>query len=323
MNDWSALIGIIAEADHHEEVYEPEDLAEELGESGFDSISQTLAVWNDEALVAYAVIRANEEPRFDGLGQVSIELGVHPEWRGMGIEEESLGRAERVAARLAADACPGCRYVVRLGDRSDDPALLRVLARNGFEKVRTFHEMHRPSRGAGDGGQSLPDCSAPMGGVTIRPVSAEDGEAIREAHNDAFRAHWGSSPMSVAEWTTLMESRTTRPAASRIAVDESGCVLSYALIGEWVPGDLYILLVGTRKAHRKQGLAHAVLSELLRAADGAHGAVNRVELDVDSASETDAGRLYTELGFNTVRTMAVYQKTRGPERPFLLPVRTS
>lgn len=38
-----------------------------------------------------------------------------------------------------------------------------------------------------------------------------------------------------------------------------------------------------------------------------------VELDVDSNSPTEAGRIYTSFGFVTVRTIAIYQKTENTQ----------
>ncbi len=308
LQQWSDLITIIAEADQHEEVYSVEDLLEELEFVNFDPEAHSFATWANDTLVAYSAVRVREDPRFDGLGQVSLEIGIHPDWRGQGLETELLEQAETVGHHLVKERTPGVNYDLRLGVRGNHPALLEALESHGYTRVRIYHEMHRLTA---EQQAPLPNLSSPQPGITVRPVTWLDIDELRDAHNDAFRQHWGAGLRSEAEWRELMESHVTRLDASRIAVDESGQVLSYAVVDEWVPGNLYIPMLGTRREYQHRGLAHAVLSEVLRAVDD--GATERVDLNVDSDSPTDAGRIYTSFGFVTVRTIDIYQKTEKPQ----------
>ena len=304
VGEWSALMDAIAEADQHEETYGPEDLAEELGFTGFDARAHSVTVWDGDRLVAYTQVHGRDDVRFDGLSQVSFDIGIRPQWRERGLEHLLLARCEDIGRALSQERTPGIDYVMRVDFRGNNPSLLREFETNGYERARVFHEMQRP---AGVLAGTVAEGALSMQGVTIRPVVLADGEALRNAHNDAFRQHWGSGPRGVDEWRELMESRTTRLSASRIAVNEDGLILAYAFVSQWLEGELYILLVGTRPEYQRRGLAHAVLAEVLRAADD-DPAVDRVSLDVDSDSPTDAGSIYTDCGFVAVRTMDVYQK---------------
>lgn len=304
---WSELLDIVAKADDHEEVYTPEDLAEELDSTGFDPGVHSFAAWSRDQLIGVATVHSRSEPRFDGYGQISFDLAVHPNWRGRGIEPELLDCCEKIAPGLADSRTPGVDYVTGTHVRGSDPTLLALLDARGYRHARTYHDMQRP---VSRPGSPLPDMTHPLPGVTVSAVHASDEEAVRLAHNDAFRQHWGAGPRGAVEWHEMMESRTTRLEASRIAIDADGQVLSYALVAQWAPGELFVLLVGTRRDYQHRGLARAVLSEVLRAADAGSGgeSVQRVDLDVDSDSPTEAGRLYTGFGFQTVRSHAVYQR---------------
>ena len=82
---WSALINTLATADGSGEFYEPEDLAEELGETGLEPSTDTWAVWADEQLVAYGQLRVGFTTQADGTVRCQLDGGVHPEWRGRGV----------------------------------------------------------------------------------------------------------------------------------------------------------------------------------------------------------------------------------------------
>lgn len=191
--------------------------------------------------------------------------------------------------------------MVESGD-AKDPAW-ELLAENGFVRARYFHDMKRKVLEQ----EELPDLSQPGEGVTVRPVLASDQDAVRLAHNDAFQSHWGSGPESEDEWAAEFTASTMRPKWSRVAVDQNGRVLAYALVGEWNRGRPYIMLVGARPETRGRGLGRAALSELLRGAIE-DPSIECVYLDVDSENPANAGSLYERLGFETTRTWAAFEK---------------
>ena len=107
-----------------------------------------------------------------------------------------------------------------------------------------------------------------------------------------------------------MEARAFRPDCSFVSVAADGLVDAYVLAFGYVPGELYIGLVGTRPRARGRGLARACLSASLRAA--AERGYAEVELSVDAQNATGAGRLYESMGFQPVRVTAAYSKLVPP-----------
>src|SRR5699024_10330228 len=83
-----------------------------------------------------------------------------------------------------------------------------------------------------------------------QPLTENLYEATRLAHNDAFASHWGSAPISAQRWKGVVTGNAARPSLARVAVDAGGTVLAYCTTGQWVEGELYVTLVGTRQAAR-------------------------------------------------------------------------
>lgn len=76
------------------------------------------------------------------------------------------------------------------------------------------------------------------------------------------------------------------------------------LAAEWVPGELYLSLIGSDPALRGRGLARTALRHCLQSAAAA--GYGKVDLHVDSDSPTGATRLYESVGFEVISTSATY-----------------
>jgi ribosomal protein S18 acetylase RimI-like enzyme len=124
-----------------------------------------------------------------------------------------------------------------------------------------------------------------------------DSRLIR---NEAFHDHWGSTEITSESWGHFMASAAFRPQFSFLAYVDSepaGCVISYEYEGDPTATgrDLYVSLVGTRKAHRKRGIATALLTRAL--SDARTAGFETGSLEVDADSPTGALGLYVALGF--------------------------
>lgn len=113
----------------------------------------------------------------------------------------------------------------------------------------------------------------------------------------------------------MISARSFRAERSRILVsnDQAGDaqqVLSYVLVSEWSPGELYVARVGSARDSRGKGYAARVLSEVVDSA--LEDDFSKVELSVDAHSPTGAVGLYARLGFSVTRTNVVYRKTVRP-----------
>lgn len=174
----------------------------------------------------------------------------------------------------------------------------------GYAVVRYFNQLVRPLPGEVPAQPELPT------DVRLVPVSDDLKEAVREAHNAAFRDHFGSSEVPPAAWDHRWAARASRHDLSSLAVDGAGRVLAYVLCQVWEEGELYVATVGTVAEARGRGLAQACLARSLRLAVD-EGGFTRADLHVDSASPTGATRLYARLGFETARVFARFERPQG------------
>ena len=305
---WSRLCNLLAEADQTGEFYEPEDLAEELVDPGFDAHLDSLAAWDGTDMIGFVQVDVADALR-DGVGRGSIMGGVHPGFRRQGLGGKLMDFAEARVQEICTNLHPRAPLSVDLHanlDVMDSDVLPRS---RGYVPVRYFQQMClvlerlEPSR--------LPVPKVETA-TEIRTYSPGYADGVRDAHNEAFADHWGSTTHSARRWATFTSARSFRPGFGRLLVESApredplGRVLSDVLSSEWVPGELYVDLVGTRRAARGRGYAAVLLAEVLRAAAAA--GYRRVELQVDSESPTGAVGLYERLGFGRIRTMVVYQR---------------
>jgi ribosomal protein S18 acetylase RimI-like enzyme len=309
---WSDLTNLLAEVDGTDEFYDPQDLAEELAESGVDPRKDTWAVRDGEQLIAFGQLRIR-----DGLneGRVRAYLGggVHPDYRGQGIGRQLMDRLEARAMDLSAERHPGVPLCLSVSGGLDSDPVRPMLVHRGYELVRYFHQMERALTGEPLTGEQLtgePFTGGPhdIAPLTVEVYCAELVEPMLIAHNDAFSTHFGFAPQSPQEWQDGISSRTFRPDCSVVIRDvaDRKRVLCYVMAYNYAPGELYIGRVGTIRSARGRGLARAGLLETLRLAIAA--GYSKAELDVDSINPSGAGALYESVGFKRTRTTAVFDR---------------
>lgn len=302
--EWSELVTAIADHDASTELYSAEDLAEELVMPGVDAARDTLAVRDDAkgALVAFGQLFFRDALIDDEVAANNCG-GVHPDHRGRGIGTELIRRLEERAAEGGADRHPGVATCLRsdVGVQVADARAL--MADRGFVEDRFFHAMTHDFAGLAGSDRDIP------ASLDLRPYDADtDAEAVREAHTAAFAAHWRSAPWSAAEWAGRVgESRTFRPGLSFVRPGVDGSIEAYVLSFEYVPGELYIGMLGVRPSGRGRGTGAALLRTALTA--GLTAGFDRAGLDVDSANGTGAGRLYESVGFRTTRSTVAALKS--------------
>ena len=292
---WADLTNVLAEVDGTEEYYEAADLAEELGEPGFDPGLDTVAVFQDSAMVAYGQLRVRGIN--DGRVRTQLDGGVHPDHRGRGLGRQIMQRLEDRALALAAQRHPGVDVQFRTSGGLPGASVRPLLEHRGYEIIRYFHQMQRPLPGA-----ELPEPPP----AEVVPWREEFTESARLAYNDSFATHFGSTPIDAEHWQGIVGSRTFRPACSAVVLGPDGEVQSFVLVCQWVAGEAAVELVGTRQDARGRGLARASLTAALRTA--VEQGYTRAVLDVDSESGQGAGTLYASLGFEVTRVFASYAR---------------
>lgn len=232
---------------------------------------------------------------------------VHPDVRGRGIGTALLawlvarGRQMLVAegkelpARLAVDCADG------------DAARQELFEKAGFTVGRYWSVVRR------DLSEPLPEPPTLAHGLRVVPWSEEIDDAIRLAHNDAFRDHWGSEPSTPESWA---KGRATfAPQWTFAVLDEDAPeqphVAAYLVSGRYdhvwdVVGYStgYTELLGVRREYRGRRLAPALLTEAMRAyqADG----VEYAQLEVDTKNPSGAHDLYASLGYRQTHMSRTY-----------------
>ncbi|MFE7638227.1 GNAT family N-acetyltransferase [Kitasatospora sp. NPDC057518] len=291
--------------DHPRSLVTRDELEEEFGSEVFDpERDAVIAVDTAGRAVAYgsAVAPAAQET----VVWVELDGTVLPDRRGEGIGTALLAWQEaRGLQHLAASEATLPGWLASSAQDHATPAI-RLLEAHGYERARWWLELER-------------DLAAPVAeppsvsDVRLVPYGEEWTERARSAMNDAFRDHWGSQPVTAAEWASGDRLEAFRPDLSLLAVTPDphggervvGFVFVDVAPDEWPlrGGPFgYVTAVGVRREGRGRGLARTMLAHVLRAlrADG----LGRAVLDVDAESPTGALGLYQSLGF-TVTDRAV------------------
>ncbi len=131
------------------------------------------------------------EPVYEMWGSVLPAYRRHG--LGTALLEWALDRARQRAAAEDPD-----RAVSVAGDAEDQEIGHRaLLARAGFEPVRHFLLMRRPTL------DDVPDAPLPHG-VEIRPVTPAQRRAVLEAEFEAFEDHWGNRERTEESFTVTL-----------------------------------------------------------------------------------------------------------------------
>jgi len=228
-----------------------------------------------------------------------------PRWRRKGIGTAML---EWMEARLRqiADGHPedGARFLRTWADDSE-VGKLALLAAHGHKPVRYFFEMVRKSMAA------LPEANLPPG-IELRPAKPEHYRPVWEAMDEAFKDHWGHSPHVEADYQRWIKDRRFQPDLWTIAWDGdqvAGTILNFIDEEENQARNRtrgYTEDICVRLPWRRRGLARAMLVQSIQRLKDL--GMDEAALGVDTDNPNGALRLYTGVGFESVRNMMVYQK---------------
>ncbi|OLT22263.1 hypothetical protein BJF78_07670 [Pseudonocardia sp. CNS-139] len=159
--------------------------------------------------------------------------------------------------------------------------------------------------------------AAPPPGLELSPLgpgydAARWDAPLLAAHNAAFADHWGSTPTTAASWTHFRTGRAFRPACSVAALAPDGTVAGYVMAYEFEADtaasgvrDLHVGTVGTLRAHRRRGVAAAMLAHVLRT--GAGLGYGTSSLTVDAQNPTGALGVYERAGYRLHRREVTYR----------------
>jgi mycothiol synthase len=285
----AGLLSVVGKAAGHAD---EERLRRSFGDPNHDYERGSVAIFDGRALAGCGVLtlRAADDVRHDGL--------VHPSYRGRGLGGALLDWAERAVRPLHADRFGARPVLLRSGCASEDDAAARLHQARGYRTVRVFWSMTRDL--------ATPVEDAPLSdGLRVAGFTPELAADALLVRNEAFRDHWGSAEISAAQWAQRLDAAGFTPEYSYLVYQ--GAEPLGLLLSRQQDKDLFIGLVGTRRAGRKRGIATALLARVLSRAKAAGLAT--ASLDVDSGSLTGAVGVYERAGFTVEASRTVYEKT--------------
>jgi len=277
------------------------EIEDDFGEPFVDPELDTRGYWLEGNLVGYGLVwhrpsGAREER--------ALLIGlVDPDYRGQGIGRHLIGwQIER--ARESLSSCdPALPWYIRTNafDWVEDE--FRLYRRFDLQPVRFIKEMIRPL--------DSPVVPRSLDGVEMVPWDRSLDEGTREALNEAFGDHWGSTQIDEESFRHLIERNAIRLDLSFQAVSGSE-VVGYSLNG-FFPDDQqvtgrregWVRSLGVKREWRGRGVASALIESSFNAFLGA--GMTHTMLGVDSENPTGAFGLYEGLGYEVLHGTVISQ----------------
>ena len=285
---------------------DPDDLRNEFRNlPNVDPALDMVLGFAGERLVARSFIEWADTP--DGAARYYESWGdVHPDWRRRGIGSAMWERnIQRLTALASADGFGGDRFLSVPWLRGGDVGGAVIAERMGYEQVRVYHHMTRPT---------LDDIDVPPmpEGLEVRPVTPADYPALWAAMCEAFRDHFGAFDTSEHSYRTWIERPTLDPQLLVVAFD--GQEVAAAVHGTIDPEENraqgyqrgWTDPIYTRRPWRRRGLAAALIGRaLLRLRERG---MTSAQLDVDAENANKALTLYESQGFVADRAATEWHK---------------
>jgi len=294
-----------AEADGAPWRTDPAEIANWMRRSNdqFDAGRDALVVEADAAMVAFRDVERVETN--DGLLEYRLGGTVHPDWRRRGIGTWLLRDSEAHARQRAAAHRAEMPKVLGSWQPGTAEGGLALMAQEGYEPVRWFFEMVRPTM------EGIPEPPLPDG-IDVRAVSADQLRQLWDADVEAFRDHWGGFDASEARYEEWLNDPKFDPSLFVVAWD--GDEIAGGVINEINETENaafnrrrgWLASVFVRRPWRRRGLARAVVARSLAVLRDR--GMTSAGLGVDADNPTGALRLYEQVGFEAEYRSTAFRK---------------
>lgn len=311
--EYAELLTAVERVDDIGANYSAEDVAEELADPEADLARNTWTVRRDGRLVAAGGVVGSSSV-WD-VDTVHVYGSVHPHSRRQGIGTALLAAQLERAAALHAERHPTVPGQLNVSIADHVVGGVALARSAGLEPSRKFHEMERDLR------TEAPIPSDPQSPLRVVAWDPARDDEVRQAHNRAFRDHWGSTERNESFWKQWFTgSRNFRGALSRLVLDVEDQLQAY-LLGYFYDADeaatgvreAYIGQLGTLREARGRGAGTALLTHAL--ASYREQGYHRASLGVDTENVTGALGLYERVGFVRKRSSTSWLRLipAGPE----------
>lgn len=230
---------------------------------------------------------------------------VHPDFHGLGIGSFMLKALEVRALNVMKQAEPDVRVFLRNGMSIGDTRAREMHENERYRPIRFSWRMEIAL-------EEPPSMSQWPDGVELRPFLVEEhARPVYEAVDEAFRDHWGHTPIRYENWknhTLLRDSFD--PSLWMIAWD--GNEIAGVSLNRFRSGIGWIGSLGVRRPWRKKGLGLALLQHSF--GEFYKRGTRTIGLGVDAENPTGATRLYQRAGMKVASEYVIYEKELRPGR---------
>ena len=276
--------------------------AELEGRPGIDPARDVLLAELDGGLVGMTSVQRVVR---DGQPVYEMDGAVLPEVRRRGLGTALLHWTMERARQRAAVEDPGADVAIAGGAEEQETAHRALLERAGFEPVRHFFLMQRPTL------DDIPDAPLPEG-LELRRVTEDVRRRIVVAEFEAFEDHWGHREVTEESIDLTL---------GRPELDTDLWVVAWdgdqiaGVVENWIWTDEneglgvnrgWLERISVRRPWRRRGLARAYTAASLRRLREA--SMDEAMLGVDSENANGALGLYEGLGFEVHSRSAAYRR---------------
>jgi mycothiol synthase len=255
----------------------------------------------DGELAGYARVYWTKDD--DGRQVFGFPFNIHPAYRSVELNRRLLQWVEERCAQIAEGERPLMR--VFLNKASENQPFKEALDAGGYVPARYGYRMQR-------------DLNEPIiipempGDLAVRPVEPSAYRTVLNALDEAFRDHWGHTPMTDEMYEQYRASSNFQPALWVVAWEGSqvaGGILNW--IDEAANKQFNHQLgwtdpIFTCQPWRKRGLARALLMRSLQLLKDR--GMNQAALGVDTQNPSGALGFYESCGFKMEHLSIIYEK---------------